>query len=192
MYKENRWQHGLRDFAFPEMPVAMMKLGCSLHKAVFDASVGEEIYAFFREDAPQSFAFSELSPITTIAHSGLANTPFGTVAFIVWQIGAGTSLEVMLEQYLNPFELGAIQLVASAANQSHFKLIIVDRASQQICSFLDYENNFGFAELATGMALATGHEEKGDFASAVQYVMENMTLAELLAGSVIFAGEGTR
>jgi hypothetical protein len=172
MFKDNRWQHGMNNFAFPMMPDEMMKPGCSLHKATFDALIGEEVFAFFREETPHSFEFSELHPITLIAHSGLANTPFGAVAFIVWQIGAGTPLEVMVEQYLNPFEFGALQLVASAANQTHFKLVIIDRESQQVCSMVDFENSFGFDELVTGMALATGHEAKGDFASAVQYVCQ--------------------
>ena len=192
MLKENRWRHGNNNFEFPKMPAEMMKPGCSLHKATFDTSIGEEVFALFREDAPHSFAFAELRPITLIAHSGLANTPFGVVAFIVWQIGAQTHLEVMVEQYLNPFEFGALQLVASAANQTHFKLIIIDRESQQICSMVDFENSFGFDELVTGMALATGHEAKGDFGSAVQYVMGNVTVSELVAGGVIATGGGTQ
>lgn len=63
-----------------------------------------------------------------------------------------------VEQYLNPQNIGALRLVASAANQTHFKLVIVDNQSGEIYAFVDFENVFGFDQLASAMVRAIGHE----------------------------------
>jgi hypothetical protein len=48
------------------------------------------------------------------------------VAFIIWLIAAGPSQEVTIEQYLNPQNIEALRLIASAASQTHFKLVIMN------------------------------------------------------------------
>lgn len=74
-----------------------------------------------------------------------------------------------------------IRLVASAANQTHFKLIVVNNQSADVATLVDYENVFEFDELASGMALAIGHEPEGDFAAATEHVKNTTSIGELLA-----------
>jgi hypothetical protein len=127
--------------------------------------------------------YSEVSPFDLIVHSGLVRTPHGVVAFLVWQIAANSPKEVMVEQYLNPQNIGTFRLVASAANQTHFKLVVVNNQNGEVAAFVDFENLFRFDELVLAMATAIGHEPEGDFGAATQYVMNNLTISELLARS---------
>src|SRR5690606_15254478 len=121
-----KWEHGRREFVFPYLDDALRRPGCSLHRLTLDRDVGEEVYALFREEPPHAEAYLSVYQVTLNAHKGLLRTPFGVVAFIVWEICPGTEMEARIEQYINPFEIGALKLVSDAANQSHFKLIIVD------------------------------------------------------------------
>jgi hypothetical protein len=125
--------------------------------------------------------FSEVHPFNLFAHTGLVRTPHGVVAFIVWQIAAHAPQEAFIEQYLNPNHIGTIRLVSSAANQSHFELLVINNQTAEVAAFVDFENVFRFDRLALGMALAIGHEPEGDFAAASQHVMDTMTVQELLA-----------
>jgi hypothetical protein len=111
------------------------------------------------------------------------------VAFLVWQISANSPQVVMVEQYLKPQNIGTFRLIASAANQTHFKLVVVDNQNGEVAAFIDFENVFRFGELVSTMATAIGHEPEGDFGAATQHVMNNVTVAELLARSATFLGE---
>lgn len=182
MKKENRWTHGTRDFVFPALSADLKgRHGCNLHRMTFDTTIGEEICAVYMEDPAYVDQFSKVHPFNLFAHTGLARTPHGLVAFIVWQIAAHSPQEVMVEQYLNPQNIGTIRLVASAANQTHFKLIVINNQTAETAAFVDFENVFEFDQLVSGMALAIGHEPEGDFGAATQHVMNNMTIPELLA-----------
>jgi hypothetical protein len=111
------------------------------------------------------------------------------IAFIVWQIAAHSPQEVMIEQYLNPNNIGTIRLVASAANQSHFKLLVINNQTTEVAAFIDFENVFEFDRLVSAMALAIGHEPEGDFAGASQHVMDTMTVQQLVVLSQLDAGD---
>ena len=88
--------------------------------------------------------YSKVVPFNLMVHSGLVRTPDGVVAFLVWQIAASSAQEVMVEQYLNPQNIGTFRLIASAANQTHFKLLVVNNQSGEVAAFIDYENVFRF------------------------------------------------
>jgi hypothetical protein len=188
MKKENRWTYGTRDFVFPDLPANLKgRHGCSLHRSTFDNVVGEEVCAVYREDPVYADQFSNTEPFNLIVHGGLARTPHGIVAFIVWQIAAHSPHEVMMEQYLNPQNIATIRLVASAANQTHFKLIVINNQTAETVALVDFENVFQFDELVSGMALAIGHEPEGDFAAASQHMMRTMTVPELVTLSLLQA-----
>jgi hypothetical protein len=184
MRKENRWTYGTMDFVYPALPANLRgRHGCGLHRMTVDDAIGEEVCAVYMEDPAYADQFSKVHPFNLIAHTGLARTPHGVVAFIVWQIAAHSPQEVMVEQYLNPQSIATIRLVASAANQTHFKLIVINNQTAETAAFVDFENVFGFDELVSGMALAIGHEPEGDFAAASQHMMKTMTVPDLLAVS---------
>ena len=185
MQLDNAWTGGFRDFHFPPLSADVLRPGCSLHRMSFDPDVGKEVFALFREDPPYAAAYEAVQPLTLIVHSGLVRTPAGIIAFIVWQIAPGTPHEVSIEQYLNPHEIGALRLVADAAAQTHFKLIIIDRSNSEVCSFVDFSNTFAFDELASAMVLAIGHEEPTDFAEAVSFAMARYRVTDLVTLSLV-------
>jgi hypothetical protein len=97
-----------------------------LQSITFDRSIGDEICAVYMEESAFADQYSKVHPFNLITHTGLARTPHGVVAFIVWQIAAQSPQEVLIEQFLNPNNIGTIRLVASAANQSYFKLLVIN------------------------------------------------------------------
>jgi hypothetical protein len=190
MLKQNRWTHGTRNFALPALPADLTgRHGCNLWRMTFDRSIGEEICAVYFEEPDFADQFGELRPFNLIAHSGLARTPHGVVAFIVWQIAAHSPQEVLIEQFLNPNNIGTIRLVASAANQSHFKLIVINNQTTEVAAFVDFENVFEFGRLVSAMGLAIGHEPEGDFSAASQHLMDTTTVQQLLVLSRLDAAD---
>jgi len=189
MKKKNRWEHGTKDFAFPALPADLKgRHGCYLQRMTFDAAVGEEICAVYMEEPAFVNQYSNVRPFNLVAHTGLVRAPDGVVAFIVWQIAAHSPQEVMVEQYLNPNNIGTIRLVASAANQTHFKFVVINNQTSEVAALVDFENVFEFDVLVSGMALAIGHEPEGDFAAATKHVIDNITVQELLIRSAAQAG----
>ena len=181
MKKENGWMGGRRHFVVPPLCEALRnRQGCSLQMGTFDRLVGQEVYVLYLEEPSYAAKFSQIAPFDLFARFGLFRTPHGIVAFIVWKIAAGSPQEVTVEHYLNPQNIGALRLVASAANQTHLKLLVVDNESSEVCAFVELENVFGFEKLASIMVNAIGHEPEGDFEAAMQYAMSTMTVQELL------------
>jgi hypothetical protein len=186
MKKTNRWAHGTAEFVFPALSANLKgRHGCALHRMTFDTAIGEEICAVYMEDPAFVDQFREVHPFNLVAHTGLIRTPHGVVAFIVWQIAAHSPHEVMVEQYLNPQNIETMRLVASAANQLHFKLVVINNVTAETAALVNFDNVFGFDQLVMGMALAIGHEPEGDFAAASQHAMGQMTVPELLALSEV-------
>jgi hypothetical protein len=103
------------------------------------------------------------------------------------RIAAHSPQEVLIEQFLNPNNIGTIRLVASAANQSHFKMLVINNRTAEVAAFVDFENVFEFGRLVSAMALAIGHEPEGDFAAASQHLMDTTTVQQLLVLSQLDA-----
>jgi hypothetical protein len=163
MMKQNRRTVGIRNFVLPALPADLTgRHGCSLQRMTFDRSIGEEICAIYFEEPDFADQFSEVRPFNLIAHSGLARTPHGVVAFIVWQIAAHSPQEVLIEQFPNPDNIGTIRLVSSAANQSHFKMLVINNRTAEVAAFVD-------------------------FAAASQHLMDTTTVQQLLVLSQLDA-----
>jgi hypothetical protein len=179
---KNRWLLGVQNFGLSGWPQDLIgRHGCKLHRVTFDASIGEEICAIYMAEPDFAEQFGAVFPFNLIVHTGLIRTPHGVVAFIVWQIAASSPQEVLVEQYLNPQNIGTVRLVASAANQTHFKLLVINNQTAEVCAFVDFENVFKFDRLVSEMAIAIGHEPEGDFEAAARHVMKRMTVPELIA-----------
>jgi hypothetical protein len=191
MRKENQWTLGKRNFVLPSLSDSLRgRHGCTLQRATFDPSVGEEVYALYQEEPDYVDQYGRVVPFNLLVHTGLVRTPYGVVAFIVWQIAAGSPQDVLIEHYVNPQNISALRIVSSAANQTHFKLIVINNQSAEIGAFVDFENVFGFDKLASAMVSAIGHEPGGDFAAATDHVMRTMTVHQLIVLSALdFVGD---
>ena len=115
-----------------------------------------------------------------LASSGLARTPFGIVPYVVWTVAAQSPAETKFEHFLNPTEMSSLQLLAAAASQTHFKMVIVNCATSKVTAFVDYENVFGFGELAEAIGAVMVDEPNVEFDRAVAHVKANVPLNVLL------------
>ncbi len=192
MRKENRWKHGATNIVFPPLPADLKgRPGCQFHRFTFDPAVGEEICLVYREEPKFAASFSNVDPFNLIAKSGAVPTPYGTVAFILWKIAAFSAQQVLVEHFLNPHGRETIRFVATAANQTHLKLFVINNVTTETTAFVDFENVFELDRFALGMASVIEGEPEGDFDAAQQYVMRTIPVSELL-GSGEPADKGTR
>ncbi len=184
MIKQNQWLQGIRDFRVPTLTDEQSRYGCGFSRTTFDAEVGEETYVLFCEDPPYAKALSGIQPMTLIAHKGIAATPHGLVAYVVWQIAAGSVQESFVETFLNPFQIGTLQLVSDAANQTHLKFMALDRSDQSVVTMIDFENTFELDQLLFHMVMNIGHAKPTDFAAATAHIMANVPLEQLVEGAI--------
>jgi hypothetical protein len=181
MLKNNRWTLGERHHVIPPLPEGMRGIwGCSLQRTAFDPSIGQEVHAVYTEEPDHAVEYADISPFNMLVHKGLVRTPYGIVAYLIWQMAIGTPQQVAVEQYINPHNMDALRLVSDAANQTHFKLLVVNNRTSEVTSFIDFENTFRFDELASAMVLAIGHEQEGGFGAAMRHVMDTMTVDQLM------------
>lgn len=155
--------------------------GVSMHKGVFDAAVGEEVYALFMEEPGYAQALGRVEPFNLLAHNGLVRTPYGLVAFIIWVVAAGSAQEIRVEQFVNAQNINVLRLLSAVGNQTHFKFIVCDNGTGEVEAFVDFKNVFAFDEFVGSLAELIGHEAEGDFSAAVNHVIETMTPDDLFA-----------
>jgi hypothetical protein len=138
-----------------------------------EPAVGDEVCVLFKEEPGFAEQYATVMPMNLIAHTGAVRTPYGAVAFVVWQVAAGSPYVSFVETFLNPST--SALLVAAAARQSHLKLIIVNNQTSAVTAFVDYENNFGLDELEAIIGDVDGLQ-LSEFGDAVQYVLRNIDL----------------
>ena len=170
-------------FRVPRLPDALRgRHGCCLQRATLDPRVGEEVYALYREEPAYSDQYEKLAPFNLIAHTGLVRTPIGVVAFIIWQIAAGSPQKSCASNISIRRTLVHSASYRQPPTRTHFKMIVInDERTQEVCAFVDFENVFCFDELASAMVSAIGHEPVGDFDAATGHVIKTMTVPQLIA-----------
>lgn len=173
--RDNRWKHGKREFVLPPLPPEQLgTVGCNLVKLTVDPAIGEEVCVLFKDDPGYAEKIASVRPISMFAHTGAVNTPHGTVAFIVWQVAAGSPCECFFETFFNPATSGS--LFAEAAEQTHLKLIIVNNRTSEITAFVDYENVFALGDMAEVVAKVEAPASRQDFQLATDHVLANINL----------------
>lgn len=177
--RPNQWPHGEREFVLPPLPQEQIGVaGCNLVRLSVDPAIGDEVCVLFKEDPDYAEQYASVSPINMFAHSGAVNTPHGAVAFIVWQIAAGSPCEVLVETFFNPETSGA--LISEAARQTHLKLIIVNNRTSAVTVFVDYANIFGLDELAEFIEQMDAPANGQDFHLATNHVLTHIDLVSLV------------
>lgn len=177
----NQWRHGARDFVLPPLPADHVgRPGPILMSLTFDAAIGAEVCLMVKEEPDYAEQLGRVVPMNLLATTGLIRTPFGIVPYIVWTVAAQSTAEVLFEHFLNPAEMSTLRLLASAANQTHFKLVVVNCVTSAVTAFVDYENVFDLGGLAEAIVGTMGHEPPGDFGRAVDHLKANVPLAVLL------------
>ncbi|MFZ4381315.1 MAG: hypothetical protein ACOYO0_05025 [Sandarakinorhabdus sp.] len=181
MLKHNQWTHGERDFALPPLPAHHIgKPGPMLMSMTFDAAIGAEVCLMVKEEPGYAEQMGRVTPLNLLATTGMIRTPFGLVAYIIWTVAAQSEAEVQFEHFLNPAEMSTLQLLASAANQTHFKLVVANCITSAVTAFVDYENVFDLGGLAEAIVGTMGHEPPSDFGRAVDHVKATVPLQTLL------------
>lgn len=140
----------------------------------FDPQIGSEVCLLLQEEPGYAEQYGLVGPLTLLAKPGMIRTPFGIVSYVVWTVAVGTPAETDFEHFLNPNELSTLRLLESAASQTHFKLLIVERLTSKVTAFVDYENVFGLGELAEMIVDAMGHERTDDFRQAVEHIQAHV------------------
>lgn len=184
MLKHNQWAHGSREFALPPLPADQVgRPGPMLMLMTFDADIGAEVCLMVKEEPRYAEQLGLVTPMNLLATTGLIRTPYGIVPYIVWTVAAQSAAEVKFEHFFNPTEMSTLRLLASAANQTHLKLVVVNCVTSAVTAFVDYENVFDLGDLAEAIVGTMGHEPSGDFGRAVDHLKANVPLEVLMGES---------
>lgn len=178
MIFENKWGHGTVQFEMSPIPVEDRHRGCSFHCIVFDSDVGAEWCLMFGEETGYAQGYSSQLDLNAI--QGAANTPYGPIGYIVWQIAVGTPQEVMVEHWLNIHEAETLRLLLEAGGQTHFKLVIYDVSTGMLAEMIEFENTFELDDAARNFAQLARQSEAGVFANKQRYAMQNLSLDQLI------------
>lgn len=183
----NKWLHGEHNFSIPSLPSHEIgQIGCNLVKLTFDEAIGEEVCVLFREDAQNADQLALQQPINMFAYTGIVYSPHGGVAYIIWQIAAGSPLEIFIETFLNPANAGP--LLSQASKQTHLKLLVVNNLTSEVAAMVDYENVFALGDLADSMHLVAAPASGRDFQRAVNQVLANFDLVGAVRKEALEAG----
>lgn len=161
-----------------QLPRELLNIvACRLARITVDPQVGEEVVLIFTEEPVYADKLAAQHPLKLVAHKSAVETRYGTVGAIVWQIGAGSPAETLVEQYIDPADSGAIKLLEEAAGQSHFKLVVLDNGNSAVRTVLDFPNNFELETLTAAIA-GKGATAEGSFAEAMQFAKANARLID--------------
>lgn len=173
----------LCELHFVSPPLSKEKLGqrgCSLERGTFEPEVAQEVYLSFREEPGYAEGYDEIQPLKLLATTGMVRTPHGHVPFIVWQIAVGSPQQIAVVQHVNPQNAASLGLLAEAGNQTHFKLLIMNNLTNSVTTFADFENTFKLSEFEEKISRLPADKLVGNFGVASQYLMDNMSVADLL------------
>jgi hypothetical protein len=181
MVLKNQWKHPPRALTVPPLPERLRgKSGCLLARAIFDESVGTEVYLAVLEEPTWCVAIGEARPFKLLCRSGLARTAHGAIVFLLWRVAADSTVESVHEELVNPNHVEALKDLYLLTNQTHLKALIINSQTSKVVDWFEFENNFGFDRpLDLAMKFESEHEF-ADFEAAMEEFQERYSIGELL------------
>lgn len=180
VHKNNKWNKGPMHLEFPPLTSQLKgKNGCRIEKAVFDPSIGEEVFIKILDEPIYAKELASTKPFNLFCKTGMVRTNQGIVLFILFIVTNGIEEIITFETLLNPHEMSTVNLLSSWGQQSHLKVVVMDNQKGDILNWYEFKNIFGIGDVVKTIAECIGHEEKGDFILAQQEFHRKYELEDL-------------
>lgn len=180
MGKANKWRGGQMHLKLPTLPQQYRgQSGAMFETTCLDETVGDEVILVILDDPQYSREIAALSPFNLFAKTGAIRTNAGLIAFIIWSVFNDRQHMVDYEHPINPFNQKLMSMISSLSQQSHLKVFPVDSVSAESVGFFEFDNVFGFDQLAGGLAQVIEHEPPADFTATQAALREEFSLEDL-------------
>ncbi len=178
---ENKWQKDLLSLAIPPLPKRWeCESGCILVKAAFDEEIGPEVFLAVLEEPSWCLPLAVARPFNIFCKSGIAETEHGTIIFAVWTVAAGSPVQTVHEQFLNPNKIETIRLLSALAQQTHLKVLVINSRASEVINWFEFENEFGFDKVLMSAIAAISHDDCADFDEAIRAFQDQYSVQDLL------------
>ena len=178
--KDNHWRFEVGNWAVPPLPDDWKGVtGSILQRAVFDESLGEEVFLLIFDSATGSPPPKVSPPAGLYIRSGVGFTSNGAVIFLLWKIVENSQLVAWYEQFLNPHSIECTNLLRDLCEQLWLKVLIVDSKTGSVIDMAEFPNCY-FDEELLSAAIRNANEPSGDFILAQKEFQKNHQGAEFL------------
>jgi len=178
--RDNSQRSAAVQFRLKLAPELLGAVACRLERATVDPELGQEVILVFTEETAYATRYGAMAELKLVGSSAIVPTPYGPVGALVWQIGAGTTSEIYVEQFINPAVPAMIDLVRDASQQTRLRLAIVDNQSSDLCSVSDFENVYRLDAFVAALEGCKADAKPEQFDEAMQYAKVNGKLIDRL------------
>ena len=177
----NKWKHGKAHFELGGVPSALTEShGIRPIPIILDDSVGEEIALLITEPASKAHQFSDRDITRFMLKTGLVNTTYGPVCFLLFYFPAPYSETlVAYEATVNPKDLQHLSIYKQLSNQQYWHVIIADD-SGNVINFFEFPNQYGLKDTIDQVKAACENLEVLDFMQAKSEYEDRYTIDQLL------------
>ncbi|MEO0130952.1 MAG: hypothetical protein ABIK76_04605 [candidate division WOR-3 bacterium] len=181
MRKFNKLPQENAIFKAPQLPKEELGIvGLRFHEAIFDLNIGPEFCLVIFEKHEYSKLLARIKEFSLFCKAGVARTSHGIISFLIFIIYNNGKYFSSYELILNPYKIETFQLLSSLSQQTHLKLIIYDSEKNLLQRIVEFENNFGFSDIAQKLAQTIDNKNEGDFQKAQQEFMITYSIKDLL------------
>ncbi len=179
----NKWTEGKAGFDLSTVPPQILAgEGTIPVPLVLDDQVGPEMAILWIDHTPFIYDLARIKPFVLKFKIGLLNTSYGPVLFMLFIVDDPNNRNgwfAVNESYMNLFEPQHVITMRKLARQSHWHVILVDDAGQQV-GFFEVENRYDLGK-SLDIALSTcANMRQMDFSAAKQEIYRNYQLDDLL------------
>jgi hypothetical protein len=142
----NKWTKGKAQFINHTPPTAYANFNgiYSIYGAI-DKSIGTEVILYIRDETDFIYDVADLRPFELFLKTGLLNTEFGPLLFLLFYIpdpADNTKAYAIYDIHLNPLEPEHLSMFYDLSRQTHWHLFLIDGENEQ-AGFFEFENNYG-------------------------------------------------
>ncbi len=144
---DNKWRHGKTKLILPPLPEEiLLSPGIKLMPCVLDAKVGEEMVLLITEPEELAKEYEGLKSMSFFSKSGLANTSFGPVYWILfYSPNTNTGQMAIYENIINPKNRNQMNKFKQLAEQKYWHVVIANEVGR-VVNFFEFENIYGLSD----------------------------------------------
>lgn len=143
----NKWKHGKVHFRLGDVdPDLSSSPGIKPVSIILDPEVGPEIVLLVTENKTQLEAFRHRDIANFWMKSGLVNTSYGPVCWLLFYFpDPVTGENVVYENVVNPKDHRHLKIYEQLASQEYWHVVIAD-TTRAVVNFFEFPNHYGLAK----------------------------------------------
>ena len=177
---DNKWQHGTVHFILPALPADVIQsIGLKPVPLIVDPHVGTEIVLLITEHRDRANTFKSSRVTQFFTKSGLANTSFGPVCWLLFYFPHLPGGQITYENILNPKDDQQLHVYERLAKQDYWHVVFADQQGEVI-NFFEFPNRYGLLEVLRQIKEVCSNLEVSDFSAAKAEFQQTYNIEDLI------------